>query len=77
MASNIIYVFAKSPPSPYSYTAEIRSAVETGSRHASTLYIKMLAKASSRANSEVSIYSLINLRYLYFIKFYNILIYKF
>jgi len=54
MASNIIYVFAKSPPSPYSYTAEIRSAVETGSRHASTLYIKMLAKASSR-NSEVII----------------------
>ncbi|KAG4106888.1 DNA-directed RNA polymerase II subunit RPB2 [Neocallimastix lanati (nom. inval.)] len=53
MASNVIYVFAKSPPSPYSYTAEIRSAVETGSRHASTLYIKMLAKASARANSEI------------------------
>jgi len=53
MASNIIYVFAKSPPSPYSYTAEIRSAVETGSRHASTLYIKMLAKAPK--NNEVII----------------------
>jgi DNA-directed RNA polymerase II subunit RPB2 len=48
MANNHVYVFAKTPPSAYSYTAEIRSAVEKGGRNASPLYVKMLARSSEK-----------------------------
>ena len=36
-----VYVFKKAEPSKYSYVAEIRSCLETGSRPTSTMYIKM------------------------------------
>ncbi|CAG8488306.1 7061_t:CDS:10 [Racocetra fulgida] len=51
MATNTVYVFAKSPPSPYSYTAEIRSAMEKGSKLASSLVVKMLAKTAEKGST--------------------------
>ncbi|CAG8591271.1 30148_t:CDS:10 [Gigaspora margarita] len=51
MATNTVYVFAKSPPSPYSYTAEIRSAMEKGSKLASSLTVKMLAKTAEKGST--------------------------
>jgi DNA-directed RNA polymerase II subunit RPB2 len=45
MSHNHVYVFKKTPPSKYSYVAEIRSCLETGSRPTSTMYVKMLARA--------------------------------
>ncbi|EGG18445.1 RNA polymerase II core subunit [Cavenderia fasciculata] len=46
MSHNHVYVFKKTPPSKYSYVAEIRSCQETGSRPTSTMYVKMLQKSS-------------------------------
>ncbi|RUP47400.1 hypothetical protein BC936DRAFT_145777, partial [Jimgerdemannia flammicorona] len=51
MASNTVYVFSKPPPSNICYTAEIRSAVEKGSKHASPLYVKMMRANSDKATS--------------------------
>jgi DNA-directed RNA polymerase II subunit RPB2 len=42
LANNHVYVFAKSGPGTYSYSAEIRSQMERGSKLASPLFIKML-----------------------------------
>jgi len=65
MASNQVYVFAKTPPSPYSFTAEIRSQVEKGSRHVGTVYLKMLAKGSEKGVSYRSV-SFLFLSFLFF-----------
>ncbi|RKO96315.1 beta and beta-prime subunits of DNA dependent RNA-polymerase, partial [Caulochytrium protostelioides] len=46
MASNQVYVFAKAPPAPYTFSAEIRSQAEKGSNVASTLFIKMMHSRS-------------------------------
>ncbi|GAM29100.1 hypothetical protein SAMD00019534_122760 [Acytostelium subglobosum LB1] len=46
MSHNHVYVFKKTPPSKYSYVAEIRSCQETGSRPTSTMYVKMLQSSS-------------------------------
>ena len=43
-AANIVQVFKKAPPSPTPYVAEIRSAVEKGSRLISSMQIKLYAK---------------------------------
>ncbi|KAI9682157.1 MAG: DNA-dependent RNA polymerase II [Caeruleum heppii] len=43
-AANIVQVFKKAPPTPTPYTAEIRSAVEKGSRLISSMSIKLFAK---------------------------------
>ncbi|KAJ3360468.1 DNA-dependent RNA polymerase II, partial [Kappamyces sp. JEL0680] len=43
MAQNHVYVFGKAQPSTYSFSSEIRSQVERGSKVASTLFIKMMA----------------------------------
>lgn len=43
-AANIVQVFKKAQPSPFSYTAEIRSALEKGSRLISSLMLKLLTK---------------------------------
>ncbi|KAG9303767.1 hypothetical protein G9A89_018664 [Geosiphon pyriformis] len=48
MATNTVYVFSKSAPSPYSYTAEIKSAVEKGSKQVSPLNIKLMAKTAEK-----------------------------
>ncbi|EFA79113.1 RNA polymerase II core subunit [Heterostelium album PN500] len=46
MSHNHVYVFKKTPPSKYSYVAEIRSCQETGSRPTSTMYVKMLQNSN-------------------------------
>lgn len=46
-AANIVQVFKKAQPSKYSYTAEIRSALEKGSRLISSLTLRLLAKGDS------------------------------
>ncbi|OKL58442.1 DNA-directed RNA polymerase II subunit RPB2 [Talaromyces atroroseus] len=46
-AGNIVQVFQKAPPSPTPYVAEIRSAVEKGSRILSQLSLKLFAKGDS------------------------------
>ncbi|CAG8458499.1 15736_t:CDS:10 [Acaulospora morrowiae] len=55
MATNTVYVFVKSPPSPYSYTAEIRSSMEKGSKVASTLFVKLLARTAEKGSTGQSI----------------------
>lgn len=46
-AGNTVQVFKKAPPSPTPYVAEIRSAVEKGSRLLSQLSLKLFAKGDS------------------------------
>lgn len=46
-AANIVQVFKKAQPSPYTYTAEIRSALEKGSRLISSLNLKLYGKGDS------------------------------
>ncbi|KND87575.1 DNA-directed RNA polymerase II subunit RPB2 [Tolypocladium ophioglossoides CBS 100239] len=46
-AANIVQVFKKAQPSPYTYTAEIRSALEKGSRLISSLMLKLYGKCDS------------------------------
>ncbi|KAJ5109704.1 DNA-dependent RNA polymerase II [Penicillium argentinense] len=46
-AGNIVQVFKKGAPSPTPYVAEIRSAVEKGSRLLSSLALKLFAKGDS------------------------------
>lgn len=46
-AANIVQVFKKAQPSPYTYTAEIRSALEKGSRLISSLSLKLYGKGDS------------------------------
>ncbi|KAI9925722.1 hypothetical protein ASPWEDRAFT_42380 [Aspergillus wentii DTO 134E9] len=46
-AGNTVQVFQKAPPSPTPYVAEIRSAVEKGSRLLSQLALKLFAKGDS------------------------------
>ncbi|KAF8320547.1 DNA-directed RNA polymerase II subunit RPB2 [Cantharellus anzutake] len=41
MAANHVYVFAKAQPSPVSFLAEVRSAVEKGGKTISTMQVKM------------------------------------
>lgn len=45
-AANIVQVFKKAQPSPYSYQAEIRSALEKGSRLISQLALRLYSKGS-------------------------------
>lgn len=44
MAANRVYVFAKSQPSPITFLAEIRSAVEKGGKTISSMQIKMMRR---------------------------------
>ncbi|KAI1389291.1 DNA-directed RNA polymerase II subunit RPB2 [Hypoxylon trugodes] len=46
-AANIVQVFKKAQPSPFSYTAEIRSALEKGSRLISSLTLKLFTKGDA------------------------------
>ncbi|KAJ3200082.1 DNA-dependent RNA polymerase II [Entophlyctis luteolus] len=53
MASNHVYVFHKAQPATYTYSAEIRSQVEKGSKMASSLFIKMLPVKGDAAGGSV------------------------
>lgn len=46
-AANIVQVFKKAQPCPFTYTAEIRSALEKGSRLISSLMLKLYGKGDS------------------------------
>ena len=52
MATNHVYVFSRQQPAPYSFSCEIRSQGERGSKVASTLFIKRMAlKSEERGGS--------------------------
>jgi len=50
-AANIVQVFKKPPPSPTPFIAEIRSALEKGSRLISSLTIKLYSKGDTQRGS--------------------------
>jgi DNA-directed RNA polymerase II subunit RPB2 len=49
MATNHVYVFAKAQPSPISFLAEIRSAVEKGGKTISQFQVKLYNKNQDRS----------------------------
>ena len=49
MASNRVYVFAKTQPSPVTFIAEIRSAVEKGGKTISSMTVKMMRRNERQA----------------------------
>ena len=51
MATNHVYVFAKAQPSPISFLAEIRSAVEKGGRTISQFQVKLYHRNQERSVS--------------------------
>ncbi|GAA5941678.1 DNA-directed RNA polymerase II core subunit RPB2 [Sporobolomyces koalae] len=53
MATNRVYVFAKSQPSPVSYLAEIRSAVEKGGKTISSMQIKMMRRTERQSGQTI------------------------
>lgn len=52
-AANIVQVFKKSAPSPISHIAEIRSALEKGSRLISSMAIKLMAKGDKTIKATI------------------------
>ncbi|KAJ4861522.1 RNA polymerase rpb2, domain 6 domain-containing protein [Trichoderma breve] len=54
-AANIVQVFKKAQPSAYTYTAEIRSALEKGSRLISSMMLKLYGKGDSARDLPVAI----------------------
>ncbi|KAK9353950.1 hypothetical protein V1523DRAFT_409704 [Lipomyces doorenjongii] len=52
-AANIVQVFKKAAPSPVSYLAEIRSALEKGSRLISSMQIKLYSKGDKNVGSTI------------------------
>ncbi|KAG7740569.1 hypothetical protein KL930_003851 [Ogataea haglerorum] len=50
-AANIVQVFKKSPPSPVSHVAELRSALEKGSRLISSIQVKLARGGASNFKS--------------------------
>lgn len=53
MATNRVYVFAKAQPSPISYLAEIRSAVEKGGKTISSLQVKMMRRTERQSGQTI------------------------
>lgn len=53
MAANRVYVFAKTQPSPVTYLAEIRSAVEKGGKTISSMQIKMMRRNERQVRGSV------------------------
>ena len=51
MATNHVYVFAKAQPSPISFLAEIRSAVEKGGKTISQFQVKLYHRGQERSVS--------------------------
>ncbi|KAI5785934.1 hypothetical protein EDC01DRAFT_196833 [Geopyxis carbonaria] len=56
-AANIVQIFKKAPPSPTPFIAEIRSAVEKGSRLISSLTISLHSKGEARGGYNATIKS--------------------
>ncbi len=53
MAANRVYVFAKTQPSPVTYLAEIRSAVEKGGKTISSMQIKMMRRNERQSGQTI------------------------
>ncbi|KAL8290166.1 hypothetical protein RQP46_003105 [Phenoliferia psychrophenolica] len=53
MAANRVYVFAKTQPSPVTFLAEIRSAVEKGGKTISSMQIKMMRRNERQSGSTI------------------------
>ena len=53
MATNHVYVFAKAQPSPISFLAEIRSAVERGGKTISQFQVKLYHRNQERSVSDI------------------------
>ncbi|EPS65990.1 hypothetical protein M569_08783, partial [Genlisea aurea] len=51
MSTNHVYVFKKRQPNKYAYVAEVRSMAETQNRPPSTMFVRMLSRASSKGGS--------------------------
>ena len=56
MATNHVYVFAKAQPSPISFLAEIRSAVEKGGKTISQFQVKLYHRNQERSVSRLAAY---------------------
>ena len=54
MATNHVYVFAKAQPSPISFLAEIRSAVEKGGKTISQFQVKLYHRGKATVSVQVS-----------------------
>ncbi|TIC65629.1 beta and beta-prime subunits of DNA dependent RNA-polymerase [Wallemia mellicola] len=52
LAANHVYIFAKAEPSPVSYQAEIRSAMEKGGKTVSSMQIKMFRRPQGNAQAD-------------------------
>lgn len=48
MSTNHVYVFKKRQPNKYAYVAEVRSMAESQNRPPSTMFVRMLSRASSK-----------------------------
>ncbi|XP_045792607.1 DNA-directed RNA polymerase II subunit RPB2-like [Trifolium pratense] len=48
MSTNHVYVFKQSQPNKYSFVAEVRSMAESQNRPPSTMFVRMLSRASSK-----------------------------
>ncbi|CAO1633887.1 unnamed protein product [Parajaminaea phylloscopi] len=53
MAANHVYVFSKAAPSPVTFLAEIRSAVEKGGKTISTMQVKLFSRQKEKATNNV------------------------
>uniref|UniRef100_M4FCE2 DNA-directed RNA polymerase subunit beta n=1 Tax=Brassica campestris TaxID=3711 RepID=M4FCE2_BRACM len=51
MSTNHVYVFKKRQPNKYAYVAEVRSMAENQNRPPSTMFVRMLARASAKGGS--------------------------
>ena len=54
MATNHLYVFTKAQPSPISFLAEIRSAVEKGGKTISQFQVKLYHRGKATVSVQVS-----------------------
>ncbi|GAA5911410.1 hypothetical protein JCM6882_004993 [Rhodosporidiobolus microsporus] len=53
MATNRVYVFAKSQPSPITHLAEIRSAVEKGGKTISSMQVKLMRRLERQSGQTI------------------------
>uniref|UniRef100_A0A0C9RVV7 DNA-directed RNA polymerase subunit beta n=1 Tax=Wollemia nobilis TaxID=56998 RepID=A0A0C9RVV7_9CONI len=51
MSTNHVYVFKKRQPNKYSYVAEVRSMAESQNRPPSSMFVRMLSRASAKGGS--------------------------
>lgn len=55
MSTNHVYVFKKRQPNKYAYVGEVRSMAESQNRPPSTMFVRMLSRASAKAVMGLSV----------------------